>query len=178
MGETLEPYEVRMQAYRERKAMLAPVLGQLMTDAKNVYRALRPLASHVSAVPMNYPLRHQQVSAINLGSGPRFVPVDDYLMIGLGDNHSLTLYQRNHGWEITRNAETEPLIGDETKIKESTNGKDISLEVSRYSYYPEWGHGASHLEFLCWDLNVLKGAEVHIGAVRADLTEAMTRHAG
>jgi hypothetical protein len=150
-------YKEKEQTRRERQQVLAPLLARTMALSKDVYHELRPKAEYVADVPMDYPLRHQQVHGLSIGRGLDLLPVADYLMIALrnsGANRKQTLMiyrddanPSGQRWDVDRILQTDDLTSQNTKMKEASRRPEgsirhIDFEVSTFSYRPEYGHNA------------------------------------
>jgi hypothetical protein len=186
---TLEQIELsKIHEHRYARArQLVPQMSILMRDAIVVYKELRPKARHVSTVPMEYPLRHQQVHAFAPDAPDGMMPVADYLMVSLGEHRSLTIYKDFGGefesspkWHFTRTVEIAEMTGQRTKVQETKRTLHgagipdyIDLDVATYTYHPEWGHNPYIGEFVCSVANAYEGAETHIAEATHDLTAAL-----
>ncbi len=181
-GLTFEEQQARTKA---RRAQLEAPLAGLAVRGKEVYRRLRPLAQYVAEVAMDHPLRYQQVHGMATGGGPGGV-IAEYLMIGFGNHHSVTLYDNFAGnrfsWEFGRSLLLEDLLSEQTRIQELTTprlaahgGGIMDIGVTLYQYPEKVGVNGRYIEGVCAEFNQFDQAEEHIDALEADLDKAMVR---
>lgn len=181
-----EEFEQKMKQRAERQAELAPILGNLMAEAREAYSLLRPKARHVGEVAMNYPLRHQQIHALTYLPGLGMTPIADYIMIRMRDHDNITIEKRVDEkqvlWKFGHTRQIGPLLSVNTKVQETPRTykhpeAPIDLSVATYAYHDQWGRNPSFRDNLCDYFENYPGAEERIEEVVIDLRAAVDQHA-
>lgn len=169
--DSLEQLERRLGELQEP---LRAVAGQ----AVGVYEALRPKAIHIGGSPRNARLLHQQVHGWSMATQAPGGIVADYLMIHIGEDHDLVLYQDFTGgsgrdWRFTCTSPLEYWHYQETKITVGDTirfSHDHNISVAKMKHGAEKGMNTGYIENLSPDY---EEAERYIAEFAADLDLAL-----